>query len=110
MALQTDTTEQTRRTASKKRQRKVNKKKRRKVSKKRRKELDAQREASTQYDNPDAVMTFLQWCRLNNISPATGKRILSGDSGPTVTWLSTRRRGVSVRHDREWKERCASAA
>jgi len=80
--------------------------KRRKVSKKRRKELDVLREAYTQYDNPDAVMTFLQWCRLGNFSPATGKRILSGDNGPTVTWLSQRRKGIRVRDDREWKERC----
>jgi hypothetical protein len=70
---------------------------------------EAQREATTQYQNDNQVLTFIQWCRLNNFSTATGKRILQGDNGPPVLWFSQRRKGIRVGDDRKWKQRLASA-
>jgi hypothetical protein len=52
----------------------------------------------------DQVLTFLEWCALNGISPRTGRRILAGPDPPTVTMLSPRRFGVTVRANREWQQ------
>ena len=51
----------------------------------------------------DQVLTFLEWCALNGISPRTGRRILAGPDPPTVTMLSPRRFGVTVRANRAWQ-------
>ena len=51
----------------------------------------------------DQVLTFQEWCRLNRISERTGRRILDGPDAPTVTMLSPRRIGVTVRANREWQ-------
>jgi hypothetical protein len=71
---------------------------------------EAQREASTQYENDNQVLTFKQWCRLNNFSTATGKRILNSKNHPPVIWFSERRKGIRVRDDRLWKEGLAQAS
>jgi len=62
--------------------------------------------------NPDELMlTFREWCALNRISPATGRRILAGPNGPVVTHLSERRIGITVANNRRWREaRSGSAA
>jgi hypothetical protein len=49
------------------------------------------------------VLTFAQWCALNGISLATGRRILKSGKGPVVTQLSDRRIGISVRANAEWQ-------
>jgi hypothetical protein len=41
--------------------------------------------------NQFRVMSFAQWCALNGISPATGRRLLRSGRGPIVTRLSDRR-------------------
>jgi len=51
----------------------------------------------------DQVLTFVEWCALNGISPRTGRRILAGPDPPTVTMLSPRRFGVTVRANRAWQ-------
>jgi len=51
----------------------------------------------------DQVLTFVEWCALNGISPRTGRRILDGPDPPTITWLSPRRFGVTVGNNRVWR-------
>ena len=50
------------------------------------------------------VMSFAQWCALNGISPATGRRLLRSGRGPIVTRLSDRRIGITVGNNRRWQE------
>jgi hypothetical protein len=52
----------------------------------------------------DQVLSFVEWCQLNRISERTGRRILNRSDGPTVTMLSPRRVGVTVRANREWQQ------
>jgi hypothetical protein len=52
----------------------------------------------------DQVLDFGQWCRLNAVSPRTGRRILASGSGPRVTQLSEKRIGVTIRANREWQQ------
>jgi len=81
-----------------------------KLTKKRRDELrakrQAERESFTQHDNPDAVMTFSAWCRLNSFSESTGKRVLASGACRYVQ-LSEKRKGITNRDNREYQERCA---
>jgi hypothetical protein len=51
----------------------------------------------------ERVLNFAEWCALNGISPRTGRRILDGPNAPTVTRLSPRRFGITVRANREWQ-------
>src|SRR5262245_46733345 len=53
----------------------------------------------------DRCLTFNEWCALNGIGQRTGRRILSSGNGPTVTQLSDKRIGITVRANREWQER-----
>ena len=52
----------------------------------------------------DAVMSFKAWCDRNDISTATGRRIIQRGAGPEVIQLSTNRIGVTYGADRAWKE------
>jgi len=52
----------------------------------------------------DQVLSFPEWCSLNRISERTGRRILNGPDGPSVTMLSARRVGVTVRANRQWQQ------
>jgi hypothetical protein len=52
----------------------------------------------------DRVMTFLEWCRLNGISKATGLRLKARGEGPRFINLSERRIGVTRRENRRWQE------
>ena len=54
--------------------------------------------------NQFRVMSFAQWCALNGISPATGRRLLGSGRGPIVTRLSDRRIGITVGNNRRWQE------
>ena len=56
------------------------------------------------------VLTFAQWCALNGISPATGRRILKAGRGPTVTELSDRRIGITVAANATWQASRARTA
>ena len=49
------------------------------------------------------VLKFVDWCRLNGISPATGRRILKSGKGPIVTQLSARRIGITIGANAEWQ-------
>jgi hypothetical protein len=53
--------------------------------------------------NPYRVLSFADWCRLNGISPATGRRILKSGRGPVITRLSDRRIGINVAANAEWQ-------
>jgi hypothetical protein len=76
-------------------------KRRREEERRRRQEARAQ---ALQHDNENSVLTFLQWCGLNNFSEATGRRICKAGEGPPITQLSTRRVGITVRNNRIWQE------
>ena len=49
------------------------------------------------------VLSFLQWCQLNGISPATGRRTIAAGNGPHVIQLSARRIGITVAENRRWQ-------
>ena len=49
------------------------------------------------------ILTFHDWCWLNGISPATGRRIIKSGKGPTITRLSPRRIGISVAANADWQ-------
>jgi hypothetical protein len=53
--------------------------------------------------NQHRILSFLDWCWLNNISPATGRRILKSGRGPAITRLSTRRIGISIAANADWQ-------
>ena len=53
--------------------------------------------------NQHQIIKFVDWCRLNGISMATGRRILKSGKGPVITQLSDRRIGISVRANAEWQ-------
>ena len=50
------------------------------------------------------VLSFPQWCHVNNISERTGRRILSDGSGPPVIQLSARRIGIRESDNAAWQE------
>jgi predicted DNA-binding transcriptional regulator AlpA len=50
------------------------------------------------------ILSFAQWCALNGISPATGRRLLKSGQGPTRIRLSDRRIGISVAANAAWQE------
>jgi hypothetical protein len=52
----------------------------------------------------DQVLTFQEWRRINRLTERTARRILDDpDARPTVTQLTTRRFGITVRANREWQ-------
>jgi hypothetical protein len=51
----------------------------------------------------DRCLTFREWCQLNGIGERTGRRILASGNGPTVTQLTDKRIGITVRANREWQ-------
>jgi hypothetical protein len=57
--------------------------------------------------NQHQVLTFLEWCRLNKISPATGRRLRRAGKGPVFVQLSDRRIGVTVGANADWQESLA---
>jgi hypothetical protein len=62
------------------------------------------RERALSHDNDHSVLTFLQWCQLNNFSEATGRRIVRAGNGPPIIQLSARRIGITVGNNRAWQE------
>jgi len=54
---------------------------------------------------PYRVIPFVDWCKLNGFSVATGRRII--DSGRVkVTALSPRRIGIREDHNAEFQDSC----
>jgi len=53
--------------------------------------------------NQHRVLSFLDWCWLNGISPATGRRILKSGQGPAITRLSPRRIGITLANNTAWQ-------
>jgi hypothetical protein len=54
--------------------------------------------------DPDhRVMSFDHWCKLNNLSRSTGRRII-GRGEVTVTQLSQRRIGITIGNNRAWQQ------
>jgi hypothetical protein len=49
------------------------------------------------------VLTFREWCALNNISPKTGRRILKAPGAPVITMLTKKLIGITIKSDRDWK-------
>jgi hypothetical protein len=49
------------------------------------------------------VLSFLEWCFLNSISPATGRRLIKAGEGPMLTRLSPRRIGITVAANAAWQ-------
>jgi hypothetical protein len=58
------------------------------------------------HNNPprDYVLTFAQWCEVNAISKATGRRILASGEGPPVLQLSLRRLGIRMSDNLAWQQ------
>jgi hypothetical protein len=54
--------------------------------------------------DPDAILTFLEWCAINTLSERQGRRILTEPGGPVVTQLTERRIGISRRNNQLWVE------
>jgi hypothetical protein len=92
------------RTHSKQTKRKLSKQQRARrkleLAKKRKQRLDAL--PAVLHDTQ--VLTFGEWCALNRISERNGRRILAKPGGPTVTWLSARRQGITVLANRQWQQ------
>jgi predicted DNA-binding transcriptional regulator AlpA len=55
-------------------------------------------------DTRDHVLTFAQWCELNAISKATGRRILARGEGPPVLQLSLRLLGIRMSDNIAWQQ------
>jgi hypothetical protein len=49
------------------------------------------------------VLTFAQWCALNGISPATGRRLIKTGRGPPLVQLSDRRFGITIAANAAWQ-------
>jgi hypothetical protein len=52
---------------------------------------------------PDRVRSFAQWCEINALSPATGRRIIASGKGPKVLQLSARRIGIRDSDNLAWQ-------
>jgi hypothetical protein len=62
------------------------------------------REINTGRPDDDEVLPFLEWCKLNNISERTGRRILASPDRPVVTQLSPHRIGITRGNNRRWQQ------
>jgi hypothetical protein len=65
--------------------------------------------AGDNYD-PDEVLTFAEWCKLNKLSMRTGRRVLKlpEPNRPVIIQLSPNRIGITRRSNRNWQERRSS--
>lgn len=53
----------------------------------------------------DQVLTFEEWCRLNQFSEHTGRRIIHSPGGPEYVNLTARRYGVTRGANRKFQAR-----
>jgi hypothetical protein len=84
-------------------------KRERELAKKKRR-AQAERDRASVPDNDHCVMSFAQWCAVNDFSLATGRRIKISGNGPVFTQLSERRIGVTVANNRTWQASRARGA
>jgi hypothetical protein len=54
--------------------------------------------------DPDAILSFREWCAINGFSVRQGQRILQGPGGPKVTMLTDKKIGISRRANSTWLE------
>jgi hypothetical protein len=61
---------------------------------------------SFEYLNGDGlkVLTVREWCALNGISEASGKRLIRDGKGPATIQLSERRIGIRRVDNARWQE------
>jgi len=50
------------------------------------------------------VMRFSEWCRLNQFSERTGRRLLASGNGPDIVQLTDKIIGITVGANRRWQE------
>jgi hypothetical protein len=55
------------------------------------------------------VLSLLEFSEVAGVSVATLRRLIKAGRGPRVTWMSSRRCGIRIRHGREWLDACISA-
>jgi predicted DNA-binding transcriptional regulator AlpA len=60
--------------------------------------------AERERDHRDRVLSFRQWCALNNFSEATGRRVIKAGKGPPVLQLSARRLGIRESDNAAWQQ------
>ena len=68
--------------------------------------LERQSSANTA-PQPNRVRSFQETAELAGISVATLRRRIKDGTGPVVTQMSLRRKGVTDRHREVWLEECA---
>ena len=68
-------------------------------------DTDARRQPRAHFSDvhDQQVLSFREWCALNNISPKTGRRILKAPGAPVVTMLTSRRIGISLGNNKLWQ-------
>jgi hypothetical protein len=54
--------------------------------------------------HPNQVLLFAEWCQFNRVSERTGRRIIAAGEGPKLTWLSSRRFGITVGNNALWQQ------
>ena len=57
--------------------------------------------------SPARVRSLRETAEIAGISLSTFRRVIADGNGPTITWISPRRRGVRDDHREEWLQRCA---
>ena len=55
----------------------------------------------------DRVLTLREWWELVGLSRRAAQSLIARGEGPTITQLSPKRKGVRVKHHREWLDRRA---
>ena len=68
-----------------------------------------QRQRAESHRTSQRILTFKQWCALNSISEATGRRIVRAGK-VRITRLSERRIGIGELDNADFQARCASGA
>ena len=58
----------------------------------------------------DRVMRLSEFSEVAGVSVATLRRQIKAGRGPPVTWVSSRRCGIRVRHGREWLDALTETA
>jgi hypothetical protein len=53
--------------------------------------------------HPQQVLSFHQWCLLNDISASTGRRVLVSGEGPVITRVGAKRIGITVGNNAAWQ-------
>ena len=54
--------------------------------------------------HPNQILSFFDWCALNNISTRTGRRIIARGEGPPVIRMSKNRIGITNASNAAWQQ------